>query len=224
MKNLILTLTLLMSLSFLGCVDTAKDFLNPKPEAPWNDSYQDNSDNYNLLDGRLAGDIPDYTKTDGTSDMCWAVAVCNSLEYSGHVADNSDCVNTMKGQYGNQPGYAMNSYNWYMTDVLVLDPRDYYTAMYNHKEHVNFIADEIDDGNIVIWSLSPLTGNTGHVVAVYGWNLTDTGYIFYVVDGDDSKHTGIIEVTFDGEEWGIHSSGMYNKYSPNYAFSIGKGK
>lgn len=198
-----------------GCLEKFQ-----KTKAPWDGRYKDNS--AVVMDVRVPGEVPDYTKKDSTSNMCWAVAVCNALEYSDHVEDNGNCVKDMRAHYGNEPNSNLNSYNWYMNNVLYLDPRDYYNPEYDHDLVVDYILDSIQQGLPVVWSLAPLTGNIGHALMVYGWTATVHGYVLYVVDGDDHKHTATISLYWESTtgEWEIHSSGGYNKYAPSYAFTI----
>jgi len=197
-----------------GCFDQLQ---KKKIEDPWDGKYNDNS--AVAMDVRVPGEVPDYTKRDGTSSMCWAIAVCNALEYAGHIDDNGVCVGDMKSNYGNKPGRISDSYLWYMTDVLLLDPNKFYTREYDHDLVVDFILDSIQLGLPVVWSLPPLDGDVGHALMVYGWTATVHGYVLYVVDGDDHKHTATISLYWD-DGWVIHSSGKYNQFEPGYAFSI----
>lgn len=211
--KLLNVLTCMLLLLVVGCKTTT----NNTPR--WEEVYTDNSDiNINV---RLPDYMPDFTKDSDVDRMCWAIAVCNSLEYSGHVVDNRVCVLNMREEFGNRPGFALTAYNWYMRDILQLDPRDFYSRENNVVHVPDFVANEIDSGNPVLLQFNT-KGNTpgGHVVAVYGYHEVKDGYDLYVVDGDDAKHTGIVSVRPHKFSWKIVSSGMYNKFNISTAFSI----
>ena len=215
MRNILIAGLLLMLSLTVSCKVPG----GGKDKPSWQGRYIDNSD-ITGYDAKVPGRMPDATKTNNTSEMCWAYAVCNVLEYTGHIVDNRVCINNMRDEYGNESGYALNAYNYYMREFLALDPRDYYDPEYDTDLAPDFIANTIDAGLPAVFNLSKIGDGNGHVVAVYAYAETDDGYIFYVVDGDDHKYTAIIQVIWTADGWRIENSGTYNKYEPSRAFSI----
>jgi hypothetical protein len=225
-RSLFLTLILLMFLSCLNCVDTAKDFFYEKPIPTYEKSYHDN-ESLDVDYPRVPGHVPDATKQASTDSMCWAMVTCNALVYAGHVLDTSVCVNNLREEFGNVPNNVGPAMGFYFKEYLGVQwsAPEVYQASYGKEdgETLEFLMDNIDDGKPVVLSLGPKVGQTnGHVVLVIGYDLNPDGdeIDLYLVDGDDNVHTTWMTLTYDGEFWPITGNGLYQKFELGYALVV----
>jgi hypothetical protein len=190
---------------------------------PWDGNYKDNEyatteagpedyvDNYATVWKRLEGHFPDETKTNGTSNMCWAYASASLLVYGGWETDMRLIINRMHEHYGNVPYNAPSAIFWYFETYLPGQYRSYYRIMESKLISVPaFMASSIENGYPI--SLFLYGSKFNHIIAVYGyrWIPEAEQWEFLTVQGDDAVHTKVLTLTWTGDRWQI--GGTYSSF------------
>lgn len=180
---------------------------------------------YSTISVILPGRFPDVNKTYQTTNMCWAIAVANMLEYTGWADDAVDVMDIFINQYGNIPMSGVTAMDWYFVNHTSERSRFAYTVIESDKSSIPyFTASSIENGKPVLFQMLK-EGGFGHIVVVYGYRYIpweyEEAFVFSIVDGDDPGHTQYLTVgrNRNSGNWDI-TSGILSNYDLGHAMNL----